>query len=194
MTPDFPAKNQILFDKVMLIIRQFFEYELGKMSGHNEKKISDLENEKNEYISKISELNNGMNLMNSKNSDTINKLNDELSVERKRTKELEDKLILAQKQNKIDKENLEKEFNSRKSVFDDKNTEFLNIKRKYEDEIKAKDEQILIMKLNNDKIMSLNDQKLNYYENEINTGKDKYNKLAENSKTKKISLIKKLSY
>ena len=192
LTPDFPAKNQILFDKVMLIIRQFFEYELGKMSGHNEKKISDLENEKNEYISKISELNNGMNLMNSKNSDTINKLNDELSVERKRTKELEDKLILAQKQNKIDKENLEKEFNSRKSVFDDKNTEFLNIKRKYEDEIKAKDEQILIMKLNNDKIMSLNDQKLNYYENEINTGKDKYNKLAENSKKKENKLNKEI--
>ena len=53
-------------------------------------------------------------------------------------------MILAQKQNKIDKENLEKEFNSRKSVFDDKNTEFLNIlKEDPVEEIREVCQQIL---------------------------------------------------
>lgn len=31
ITPDFPAKNQIMFDKVMLIVRKFFDIELGKI-------------------------------------------------------------------------------------------------------------------------------------------------------------------
>ena len=64
------------------------------------------------------------------------------------------------------------------------------IKKKYEDDLKAKEEQILIMKLNNDKIMSLNDQKLNYVEKEINNYKDKYNKLLKDSKSKEDKLNK----
>jgi hypothetical protein len=46
------------------------------------------------------------------------------------------------------------------------------------------------MKLNNDKIMSLNDQKLNYVEKEINNYKDKYNKLLKDSKAKEDKLNK----
>ena len=164
ITPDFPSKEQILFDKVMLITRKFFDIELGKLQSKNEKKMSNMETEKNKYLEQINELNKGMNLLNSKNSDAIDKLKKELNNEKEKTKKLEDKLTETLKQNKKDKENLEKEFNSRKSDFDSKNTEFLTIKKKYEDEIKAKDEQILIMKMNNDKIMSLNDQKLNYFE------------------------------
>ena len=68
----------------------------------------------------------------------------------------------------------------------------MNLKRqkKYEDELKAKDEQILIMKMNNDKIMSLNDQKVNYFEQEINKYKEKYNKLLKESKQKEEKLNK----
>ena len=46
------------------------------------------------------------------------------------------------------------------------------------------------MKMNNDKIMSLNDQKLNYVEEEINGLKDKYNKLLKDSKAKEEKLNK----
>ena len=190
ITPDFPSKEQILFDKVMLITRKFFDIELGKLQSKNEKKMSNMETEKNKYLEQINELNKGMNLLNSKNSDAIDKLKKELNNEKEKTKKLEDKLTETLKQNKKDKENLEKEFNSRKSDFDSKNTEFLTIKKKYEDEIKAKDEQILIMKMNNDKIMSLNDQKLNYFEQEISNYKDKYNKAIKESKSKEEKLKK----
>ena len=190
ITPDFPSKEQILFDKVMLITRKFFDIELGKLQSKNEKKMSNMETEKNKYLEQINELNKGMNLLNSKNSDAIDKLKKELNNEKEKTKKLEDKLTETLKQNKKDKENLEKEFNSRKSDFDSKNTEFLTIKKKYEDEIKAKDEQILIMKMNNDKIMSLNDQKLNYFEQEISNYKDKYNKAIKESKSKEEKLNK----
>jgi len=109
-----------------------------------------------------------------------------------KNKKLGEKLNDLLKQNKLDKENLEKEFNSKKNDFDNKNTEFINIKKKYEDELKAKDEQILIMKMNNDKIMSLNDQKSNYFENEINKYKDLYNKVLKESKLKEDKLNKEI--
>lgn len=44
--------------------------------------------------------------------------------------------------------------------------------------------------MNNDKIMSLNDQKLNYFEQEINKYKDKYDKLLKESKQKEDKLNK----
>ena len=190
ITPDFPAKNQIMFDKVMLIVRKFFDIELGKIKNNNNMEINDLKKEKNQYLNQINELNKGMNSLNSKNNDVINKLNMDLDNEKNKTKQLEEKIEDLVKQNKIDLQNLEKELNSRKNDFNVKNDEFLNIKKKYEDDLKAKEEQILIMKLNNDKIMSLNDQKLNYVEKEINNYKDKYNKLLKDSKSKEDKLNK----
>ena len=190
ITPDFPAKNQIMFDKVMLIVRKFFDIELGKIKNNNNMEINDLKKEKNQYINQINELNKGMNSLNPKNNDVINKLNMDLDNERNKTKQLEEKIEDLVKQNKLDLQNLEKELNSRKNDFNIKNDEFLNIKKKYEDDLKAKEEQILIMKLNNDKIMSLNDQKLNYVEKEINNYKDKYNKLLKDSKAKEDKLNK----
>ena len=190
ITPDFPAKNQIMFDKVMLIVRKFFDIELGKIKNNNNMEINDLKKEKNQYLNQINELNKGMNSLNSKNNDVINKLNMDLNNEKNKTKQLEEKIEDLVKQNKIDLQNLEKELNSRKNDFNVKNDEFLNIKKKYEDDLKAKEEQILIMKLNNDKIMSLNDQKLNYVEKEINNYKDKYNKLLKDSKSKEDKLNK----
>ena len=192
LTPDFPAKNQILFDKVMLIIRKFFDNELGKVREKDEIELKNLRNEKDKYLEQISELNKGMNTLNSKNNDTINKLNYELNNEKNKTKNLEEKINNLLKQNKLEKENLEKELNSRKSDYNIKNDEFLNIQKKYEDQIKAKEEQILILKLNNEKIMSLNDQKLNYVEKEINNYKDKYNKLLKDSQNKEEKLNKEI--
>ena len=190
ITPDFPAKNQILFDKVMLIIRKFFDIQIVKIKEDNEKEITNLKNEKNKYLDRINELNKGMNLLNSKNTDIINKLNNDLNNEKSKTKKMEERLNNALKQNKIDMENLERELNSKKSDFDVQNNELLNIQRKYENDLKAKEEQILIMKMNNDKIMSLNDQKLNYVEKEISSLKEKYNKLLKDSKAKEEKLNK----
>ena len=192
LTPDFPAKNQILFDKVMLIIRKFFDTELGKVREKDQIEMDNLKNENKKYSEKIEELNKGLNNLSSKNSDTINKLSNELNLEKSKSKNLEDKMNDILKQNKLDKENLEKELNSRKNDYNIKNDEFANIQKKYEDQIKAKEEQILILKLNNEKIMSLNDQKLNYVEKEINNYKDKYNKLLKDSQSKEEKLNKEI--
>ena len=188
--PDFPAKNQMLFDKVMLIIRKFFDIEIGKIKSNNEKEINILKNENNQYIDKINELNQGINSLNLKNNDTINKLNNELLSEKNKAKRMEDNLNNIMKQNQINIQNLEKELNSRKNDFSIKNDEFLNIKKKYEDTLKSKEEEILIMKMDRDKVKSLNDQKMNYVEKEINNYKEKYEKLLKDSKSKEEKLNK----
>ena len=188
--PDFPAKNQMLFDKVMLIIRKFFDIEIGKIKSNNEKEINVLKNENSQYIDKINELNQGINSLNLKNNDTINKLNNELLSEKNKAKRMEDNLNNIMKQNQINIQNLEKELNSRKNDFSIKNDEFLNIKKKYEDTLKSKEEEILIMKMDRDKVKSLNDQKMNYVEKEINNYKEKYEKLLKDSKSKEEKLNK----
>ena len=106
LTPDFPAKNQILFDKVMLIIRKFFDTELGKVREKDQIEMDNLKNENKKYSDKIEELNKGLNNLSSKNSDTINKLSNELNLEKNKSKDLEDKMNDILKQNKLDKENL----------------------------------------------------------------------------------------
>ena len=189
-TPDFPAKNQMLFDKVMLIIRKFFDIEIGKIKSNNEKEINVLKNENSQYIDEINELNQGINSLNLKNNDTINKLNNELLSEKNKAKRMEDNLNNIMKQNQINIQNLEKELNSRKNDFSIKNDEFLNIKKKYEDTLKSKEEEILIMKMDRDKVKSLNDQKMNYVEKEINNYKEKYEKLLKDSKSKEEKLNK----
>ena len=192
ITPDFPNKNQILFDKILLIMRKFFDSQISYIKSENEKELVKMKNEKNKCVDKINELNKNINSLNSKNSELVNKLNTDLINEKKKYKNIEEKLNSVLKQNKIDKENLEKELNMKKNDFDFKNNEFLSIKNKYESELKSKEEQIIIMKMNNDKIMSLNDQKLNYVEKEINAYKDKYNKLLKESKDKEEKLNKEI--
>jgi hypothetical protein len=192
ITPDFPNKNQILFDKILLIVRKFFDSEIAAIRSGNEKELALMKNEKNKYIDKINELNKNMNSINSKNSDILNKINADLNNEKMKNKKLEEKLNNALNQNKLDKENLEREFNMKKNDFDFKNNELLSLKNKFENDLKEKEEQILIMKMNNDKIMSLNDQKLNYVEKEINNYKDKYNNLLKESKSKEEKLNKEI--
>ena len=192
ISPDFPAKEQLLYDKIMLLIRKFFDIQIGKIKDSNEKEMNNLKEEKEKYLEKIDELSKGMNSLNSKNNEIINKLNMDLNNERHKTKLLEEKINHILNQNKKDMENLEKELNSRKNDFSIKNDEFKNIKKKYEDELKSKEEELLILKMKNDKIISLNDQKLNYVEKEITSYKDKYNKLLKDSKDKEEQLNKEI--
>jgi hypothetical protein len=108
ISPDFPAKEQLLYDKIMLLIRKFFDIQIGKIKDINEKEMNNLKEEKEKYLEKIDELSKGMNSLNSKNNEIINKLNMDLNNERHKTKLLEEKINHILNQNKKDMENLEK--------------------------------------------------------------------------------------
>ena len=73
LAPDFPHKSEILFDKIMLIIRKFIDDQIAKVKLANEKIIIQIKMENDRNKQKISELNDIIN----KNNEYINKLNNE---------------------------------------------------------------------------------------------------------------------
>ena len=45
LTPDFPHKTDILFDKILLIVKKFIDEEMNKSKTKTEKEINNLKNE-----------------------------------------------------------------------------------------------------------------------------------------------------
>ena len=70
--------------------------------------------------------------------------------------------------------------------------ELLTTKAQLEADLKFNNEELIVLKMNNDKITSLNNQKFIYLENEINNWKDKYNLLNKDSKKKEDNYKKEI--
>ena len=182
--PYFQEKENILYDKLILIIRKFIDELNLKMKLANEKQLMQikLENEKN--MQKINELNSVIN----KNGELINKLNNENISIKLKYKNLEqemNKLLTAKKNDNmnytknIDKINLEHE---------NKIKELTTKIKKFENELKNKKEEMLINQMNNEKIISLNEQKIIFLDKEMTSLKEKNNNLIKQSKTKEENL------
>ena len=71
--------------------------------------------------------------------------------------------------------------------------ELLTSKAKLEADLKFNNDELIVLKMNNDKIISLNSQKLMYLNNEIKNWKEKYNLLNKESKKKEEKLKKEIS-
>ena len=182
-TPDFPRKNQILFDKVLLIIKKFINSKIMKIKVINEEKDY-LEKENKKSDNKINELNKELNLIKSKNYEFIQKISNEIKSEKKKNKRIEDRMnrLINNKTKEI--ENLKNQMELDNSNYEKKIKKEMEFNKNLEKEIKIKDEKIIVMKMNNDKISSLYGQKSNFLEKEINNWKDKYNLVIKESMKK----------
>ena len=171
--PDFPKKNEILFNKVLLIIKKFINGKIMKIKVINEEK-SYLENENKKQEEKLNELNNELNIIKEKNNEFIQKLNNDIQIEKKKYKRVEDKIngMIYNKSKEI--ENLKKEIEIETNNYENKIREIIETNNNLNKEIKVKDEQLLVMKMNNEKISSLYEQKSKFLEREITNWKDKY--------------------
>ena len=89
-TPDFPKKNEMLFDKILLIIKKFINSKMMKIKVINEEK-NNLKEENIQQEEKINELNKEINLIKEKNNEYLNKLSKDLMQEKKKNKKIEDK-------------------------------------------------------------------------------------------------------
>ena len=58
-------------------------------------------------------------------------------------------------------------------------------KNKLETDLHLKEEQLLVLKMNNEKINNLHEQKFNFLEKEIQNWKEKFNNLNKNKNNKK---------
>ena len=188
-TPDFPNKNDILFDKVLLIIKKFINGKIMKIKVINEEK-NYLDKENKNQDNKINELNKELNLIKSKNYEFIQKITNEIKIEKKKNKRIEEKMtrLINNKSKEID--NLKNEIELQTSNYEKKIKEMLESNKNLDKDIKIKDDQITIMKMNNDKVSALYGQKSNFLEREINNWKDKYNATIKQSMNKQNKLTK----
>ena len=188
-TPDFPQKNEMLFDKILLIIKKFINSKMMKIKVIDEEK-NFLKEENIQQEEKINELSNEIKIIKEKNNQYLNKLSNDLLLEKKKNKKVEEKLssILDNKTSEF--ENLQKEYNIRKNNYEQKLKEINDIKDKMKKELKAKEEQLLVMKMNNEKISSLYEQKSHFLEKEVTSWKEKYHNALIETKNKENDLNK----
>ena len=187
--PNFPKKNEILFNKVLLIIKKFINGKIMKIKVINEEK-NYLENENKKQEERLNKLNNELNIIKEKNNEFIQKLNNDIQMEKKKYKRVEDK-INGQINNKTKEiENLKKEIEIETNNYENKIKEILETNNNLSKEIKLKDEQLLVMKINNEKITSLFEQKSKFLEREITNWKDKYTVTIKEGMIKENELTK----
>ena len=113
LTPEFPRKNEMLFDKILLIIKKFINSKMMKIKVINEEKNT-LKEEFTIKEEKINELNKEIEMIKDKNEEYLNKLNNELIIEKTKNKSIEEKLnsILDKKTNEYNDLNIE--YNNKK--------------------------------------------------------------------------------
>ena len=182
--PFFPEKENILFDKLILIIRKFLDEQIIKIKLVNEKQIMQLQLENEKNLQKISEINDIMN----KNGEYINKLNNENIGIKLKYKNLEQEMnkLLGAKKN--DNMSYQKNIDKIKSEYENKIKELNNTIKKLDNELKNKKEEELILKMNNEKIISLNEQKIIFLDKEMTSLKEKNNNLIKQGKLREESL------
>ena len=188
-TPDFPQKNEMLFDKILLIIKKFINSKMMKIKVINEEK-NFLKEENVQQEEKINELTKEINLIKDKNNEYLNKLTNDLMQEKKKNKKVEEKLSSILNNKTSEFENLQNEYNTRKNNYEQRLKEINDIKDKMKKELKVKEEQLLVMKMNNEKITSLYEQKSQFLEKEVSSWKDKYHNALIETKNKENDLNK----
>jgi len=188
-TPDFPQKNTILFDKILLIIKKFINSKMMKIKVISEEKNC-LKEENLEQERIIDELNKELNMIKAKNEEFLNKLNNDLLEEKKKNKRVEEKLLSILDKKTAEYEYLQKEYNLRKSNYEIRLKEINDIKERMKKELRVREEQLLIMKMNNEKIASLYEQKSQFLSKEVTLWKDKYHNALVENKNKERDLSK----
>ena len=187
LCPDFPQKNDIIYDKVVEILRKYVEENINIKNKKKEEEFNLLKKENSEQKELIKELSlkteRNQNEKKEEENEIKNKIN-EIKLKIRKTEQLIDDM-------RNNKNKKEEEYN--KDIINIKNKyelqirEILNSKKEQNSEINLKSEQLKIMKKNYDKLMQLHQKKIDYYENEIKKLREKYDillKQAENSEIK----------
>ena len=187
LCPDFPQKNDIIYDKVVEILRKYVEENINLKNKKKEEEFNLLKKENEEQKKLINELNlKSERSQNEKKDEEIeikNKIN-EIKLKIRKTEQLIDDM----KNNKNqEEEHYNKEMVNIRNKYELQIREILNSKKEKSSEINLKSEQLKIMKKNYDKLMELHQKKIDYYETEIKKLREKYDillKQAENSEIK----------
>jgi len=184
--PDFPMKKEIIFERMIEIIKKFIEMTFIKNKILNEKEIVTLKKELQAATSKLDLKVEEFNSVRVESLHQIEKLNNQLIEYKMKEKTIEEKVKEIEKEKKNLQIELEKKISEVKKEAENK---LLQMKKNYEeleDEIKAKEDKINNLQFAEQKFNIINNQKLEFLEREINSNKERIDQLKkENLELKK---------
>ena len=189
--PSFSLKDQISYDKIIETIKKYIEEYFVKPRNSIEQQIENLKMEYQFLETKYKNLNDEYTKDKNEFKETVNNYNDMLIENKLKIKSYEEKIKNFDVEKKTLKETNERTLKANNKTNEEK-IEKMNMEiNKYKSEIKAKEEDLLVYKLNDEKVLALNDQKITFLEKELSQWKERYNaqgkELSEN-KSQMISL------
>ena len=191
LIPTFPLKSQISFDMVINAIKKYFDSAFIKPKIENDKKIQSLNNENEMITSKYNYLQEEYTKEKKEYKDTMNTLNETIIEYKLREKSYEEKIKNFDVEKKTLKETNERAIQALSKENETKIENYTMDINKLKNELKTKEEELLVIKLNNEKVLALNEQKNLFLQKEIEQWKERHSyqsKELSESKTEIINL------
>lgn len=124
------------------------------------------------------------------NMDEENKIKQNIIDIKNRNRQIEQKIDEIINNKKNEEREHENEVLNLKNKYEVKIKEIINDQNNQNNEINFKNEQLNLMKINNDKLMKLHQKKFDYYENEVKKLRDKYDQLLKETELSENKLNK----
>ena len=182
--PDFSLKEQISYDKIIDTIKKYIEDYFVKPRNSFEQQIQNLKMENQFLESKFKNISEEYNKDKIEFKQTVNNYNDMLVESKLRIKTSEEKIRNFESEKKTLKETNKRAIIANNKGFEEKVDKLTMEINKLKSEVKAKEEDLLVYKLNDEKVSALNVQKITFLEKELEQWKERYNiqnkELSEN--------------
>ena len=185
--PSFSLKEQISYDKIIDSIKKYIEDYFVKPKNSFEQEIQNLKLQNQILEEKLKGISEEYKKDKEEFKQTVNNYNNMLIENKLKLNNTEEKIKNLEKEKKIMKDNSERTVRDNIKKYQDKIDKMKMEMNKLKMELKAKEEDFLINKLNEDKVSALNVQKINLLEKECEQWKERYNsqnkELSENKNT-----------
>ena len=170
-----PSSDDILLSKIHQIL---------STNPTSEQILSLIKTETSSLLNQISSLSTELTELQTNQYNITSPLEEELLSTKMQIKTLEDKISTLQNEKAIIKQTYETQIDDLKKTYTLNLGNAINSKNKNQTELHLKEEEILLMKLNKEKIDNLHQQNISHLNKEIQQWKDKYAQLQNEMKEK----------
>ena len=187
--PSFLLKDQISYDKIIETIKKYIEEYFVKPRNSIEQQIQNLKMEYQLLETKYNNINEEYTKDKNEFKETVNNYNDMLIENKLKIKSYEEKIKNFENEKKTLKETNERTIIANNKTNEEKIEKMVMEINKYKSKIKEKEEDLLVYKLNDEKVLALNDQKINFLEKELSQWKERYNAQGKELSENKSQMI-----
>ena len=187
--PSFILKDQISYEKIIETIKKYIEEYFVKSRNSIEQEIQNLKMEYQFLESKYNNLNDEYTKDKNEFKQTVNNYNDMLIESKLRIKTYEEKIKNFENEKKTLKETNERAIKANSKSSEEKIEKMSMEINILKSDIKAKEDELLVYKLNDEKVSALNIQKINFLEKELSQWKERYNAQSKELSENKSQMI-----